>query len=437
MYRLLFFCILSQLFPFYPWPIRPDRILALLTLVFFVAAAPRREIARLKLQSIDVCMILFTILCGVSLIRGDVMALPGVQQATFIQQAINISLFPFLFYFVARHLNYNRDKVQALSRALMLMGLYLGLTALCERYSINALIWPSYIADPTVGIHFGRARGPLLSSVDLGMTLVFCTMITLTLWSVEQRAALRRFLGAVILLGMVGVYLTNTRGAWMGLGAAFMTVLFFRVKMRRMVTIALGLVVFGSVFLGPSKFSAFQPTLFSQRQSTVLDREVQYTVALKTGMDNPLLGIGWGRMGQEFAKYYKMIGAPKFTGWDGNHDEYLGIFAQAGIIALIFFGIILLSVIRMILATYRALPTQMEFERAFAVSTLGCVLCYMTMAVFSSVNSCPLINNLVFLLAGITASVAPRSRNALSVPASHSSQRPPEAPLRLPRHVHS
>ena len=412
-YQLLSLCILSQLFFYHSWPLRPDRILAILTLVYFAAMYSRGDIGKLKIQTIEVCMIAFTILCGASLIQGDVLGLTGTDQSTAIQQVINISLFPFLFYFVAKRLNYNRNEVQAFIKLLMFIGLYLGLTALCERYSINALIWPSYIADATLGIHYGRARGPLLNSVFLGMILVFCVMNLLTLWSVTKRTLPRQLLGAGILLCMVGVYLTNTRGVWIGLGTALMTTFLFKVRMRRMVAVAIGIVVLSYLFVGASQFSIFKDTLFSKRQNTVVDREVNNMVALKMGSENPVFGIGWGRMGKEFNVYHKMIGSPEFDGWDGNHNEYLGIFAQIGTIALILYGIILISIIRMVLNTYRRLPRHMEFERAYAVSTLGCFLCYLVIAMFSDIHSSPLHNNLVFLLVGIVASISARSRNPL------------------------
>ncbi len=436
-YRLLSFCILSQLFFYYSWPVRPDRVLAILALVHFVALYSRGEIARLKLQTIEFCMLAFTILGGASLIQGEVMDLTEPDKSTLIQQVMNISLFPFLFYFIVTRLNYNRNEVQAFAKVLIFVGLYLGLTAICERYSISAFIWPSYIMDPTLGIHYGRSRGPLLDSVVLGMTLVVCIMNMLTLWSVAKRTLPKQLLGAGILLGMVGVYLTNTRGVWIGLTTALMTTLLFKVRMRRMVTILFGIVVLSYLFLGVSQFSVFQDTLFSKRQNTVVDRQVNNMVALKMGIENPIFGIGWGRMRNEFDDYHRMIGSPEFGGWDGNHNEYLGIFAQMGTIALSLYGILLISVIRMVLNTYRHLPRQMEFERAYAVSTLGCFLCYIIVAVFSDIHSSPLNNNLIFLLVGIVASISSRTRNLLVADAPNLRNKPAGLGERLPGHSSS
>ena len=56
-------------------------------------------------------------------------------------------------------------KRQMLLTALVVLGAYLGLTALFEMAGPHALVWPKYIMDPNYGIHFGRVadRSPTLS----------------------------------------------------------------------------------------------------------------------------------------------------------------------------------------------------------------------------------------------------------------------------------
>lgn len=412
-YILLTLCIVSQLF-FYPsWPIRPDRILCAFALARFVVIFLRGNTERPKIQTTEFLMIVYLTLLCASVISGDVMNRVDSEQSTMILQVLNISLFPFLFYFVAKHLTYSRKVIQNVSKCLVLVGIYLGLTAIFERFELNALIWPSYIMDPSFGIHWGRSRGPLGNSVFLGMTLVFCIMMMLTLWGEAKHAFQKYVLGSSILVCMVGVYLTNTRGCWIGMAIAMVTTLLFGGRARNMVIIAFAVAMFGFVTVGASKFSMSGETLFSKRQNTVVDREVNYAVALKMGFENPLFGIGWGRMGAEFDTYHRMIGSPEFGGWDGNHNEYLGIFAQVGGIALVTYGCILMSLIRMIVRVYQQLPRHLEFERGFTISALGCLFCYMTMALFSDIHSTPLINNLVYLFLGIVASMLSWSRNLL------------------------
>src|SRR5436190_14005533 len=57
---------------------------------------------------------------------------------------------------------------------LVVIGAYLGITALLEEVDLNQLIVPDYITDPTVGIHFNRARGPFVEAAANGLALYGC-----------------------------------------------------------------------------------------------------------------------------------------------------------------------------------------------------------------------------------------------------------------------
>ena len=50
-------------------------------------------------------------------------------------------------------------------------GLYLAATGLLEAAHQWAFVFPRYIADPTVGLHYGRARGPMVQAVSYGLCL--------------------------------------------------------------------------------------------------------------------------------------------------------------------------------------------------------------------------------------------------------------------------
>ena len=55
-------------------------------------------------------------------------------------------------------------KRRILLGTLVAIGAYLSLTAVAEKLGITGLEVPGYISDPTVGIHFGRARGPFVDA---------------------------------------------------------------------------------------------------------------------------------------------------------------------------------------------------------------------------------------------------------------------------------
>src|SRR3972149_2193268 len=81
---------------------------------------------------------------------------------------------PAVLYWIAREAPLTRRAWQASLAILAALGTYLALTGLAEIGGHWSLVFPRYIADPTLGIHYGRARGPELNSASLGVYLTVC-----------------------------------------------------------------------------------------------------------------------------------------------------------------------------------------------------------------------------------------------------------------------
>ena len=66
---------------------------------------------------------------------------------------------PMAVYWIARQSPIDQRAIVTTYVVLALIGVYLAVTALAEITKQWWLVYPSYIADPKVGIHFGRAPG--------------------------------------------------------------------------------------------------------------------------------------------------------------------------------------------------------------------------------------------------------------------------------------
>jgi len=108
---------------------------------------------------------------------------PG--QVPIIQHLINGYLIPLTIYFVARNLPYQDADIDRLLLGLSLFGLYLAITGICEGLGLYSIVFPRYIADPEIGLHFGRARGPMVQSVSYGVYLCVCMIAT---WLLAMRS---------------------------------------------------------------------------------------------------------------------------------------------------------------------------------------------------------------------------------------------------------
>src|SRR3712207_5287361 len=75
----------------------------------------------------------------------------------------SFGLVPFLLFVLGPVAFYWSRQRRIFTGLLIVTGAYLGVTGLLETIGLEALVFPRYINDPSIGLHFGRARGPLVS----------------------------------------------------------------------------------------------------------------------------------------------------------------------------------------------------------------------------------------------------------------------------------
>ncbi len=95
------------------------------------------------------------------------------------------------------------------------LGVYLGVTGVLEITGQWWAVFPAHIADPNVGLHFGRARGPMVHAVSFGLYLGIGLLAAwLWQWRFGRLGRLLLLLPAPIMLA--GLYGSYTRSVWMG-----------------------------------------------------------------------------------------------------------------------------------------------------------------------------------------------------------------------------
>jgi O-antigen ligase len=387
---------------------RPDRALFFLIVALFVIHVARKEIKISGLGPEEVCMAIFTLLCSVSLIQSGANEDLSDGENKWLNALFNITYFPFITYFIAKRVEYNKQRTKILLAVLCGVGGYLGFTGICEHFGFEALVWPKYIMDPSIGTHWERVRGPFLESVAMGRILTV-TLLCVLIMATEVQGFKKGVLYVIALLEVGSIYFTYTRGPWIGFGAALLIICTLRSRMRRPgLVLIVAILIVGLLGVG-SKFSFFgEDTLFSRRQNTVDERMVSYATALKMGMENPMFGVGFGRFGVEWDNYFTPMPGPLVNPETMSHNTFLGIFAETGMPALAFLLAMLYQLLKMCLAAYRKLDAVETFERSLVVMVLGIGLTYITTGFVSDLRWNLLQNNLVFLFFGIVASLMGR-----------------------------
>jgi len=307
----------------------------------------------------------------------------------------------------------SEEEILAISAAL---GAYLGFTSVFEHFGVTSLVFPKYILDPTVGIHFGRSRGPFLDTISNGGMLLVCFLALAFLSS--SLTGRKRLLTLFLTLLMVpAVYFTETRAVWVGIAGVTAVILILRTTMRRTAVMVGCAMLIGYLSGVAGKFSPYETTLFSRRQNTVDYRVANSEITWRMFEKNPFFGIGWGRFRAEWANYFDRNTDSALTRdlADGNHTTFLGILAELGIAGFSLFGAVLGCSLMLCISSYRHLRhDRWGFERAFVVVGLGALISLFILGLTNDLRSAPIVNVTAFWFAGIISSIQSGSLSSQS-----------------------
>jgi putative inorganic carbon (hco3(-)) transporter len=249
----------------------------------------------------------------------------------------SLGLVPFAFYIIAPVAFATKRDRDYLLTTLVVVGAYLGLTALFEGIHLSALVFPKYIENPNVGIHFGRARGPFVEADAFGLSLFACgvaSAIAVRQWAGERKAL---FAAMVLLLCAGGVIFTLTRAIWIAsVVAPLVTVLIFRPTRRFFVPAVLAVAVVGGLAFVLVPSLSGEASKRADEQRPIWDRLNTDAAALRMVEARPLVGFGWATFEAEGPKYLRQAGGYPVTGAGLNvHNVFLSRLAELGLIGTI------------------------------------------------------------------------------------------------------
>src|SRR6266850_894167 len=403
-------CFQYQPVPMLQWNLgitmTPDRLAVGLLLLAY-ATRTAHTIARpgsgtMAAVMLEPFMLLFALVGTVSwLVSG---ADAGNDKFRWLTTLFSLSFLPTVSYFVARRLQYTRAMLKEILLFLAALGVYLSFTSVCEHYEATSLVFPKYILDPTVGIQFGRSRGPFLDTIGNGGMLLVSFLVFTCLSS--SLTGFKRALTILLTLFVVpAIYFTETRMIWLGLAAVTAILLSLRTTMRRTAVIVGCATLIGFLSGIGGKFSPYENTLFARRQHTVDNRIDNYEITWAMFKKNPVFGIGYGRFRSEWSNYFDEETA--LTTWnDGNHSTIMGILAELGIIGVTTFIAILACSVMVCITAYRHLrEDRWEFERRFVVVGLCAVTSFFLLGLTNDLRSVAIVNVSAFWFVGIVSSM--------------------------------
>ena len=278
-----------------PLPLTLDRILLLAIALQFGWQMYHGKLADTKLTKIDwiVCLLLGVLTVSYAANRAGT---PPQPDSPFFRLIISF-ITPGFLYLVLRHQTFDQKSLRWIFGVFTVLGVYLGLTAFLETSGTWSFVFPRYIADPELGLHFGRARGPGLNSVSLGVVLSFCALAA-WLWIKPLPTWVKAMVLPLIGLMCLGVLLTYTRSTWLGLAGAIVVVVAFQAPKPLRKTALVGCCLLGCLLLVVGKDALVG--LKREDSASVSAHSVQQRAAFayvtwQMYKDHPLTGVGYGR----------------------------------------------------------------------------------------------------------------------------------------------
>ncbi|WP_432490941.1 O-antigen ligase family protein [Kineococcus gypseus] len=347
----------------------------------------------LRLRPVHVAMATLVLLTAVSAIaHGTLLDRYGLFAL------LDRVVVPFVMFCIAPVVFSTAARRDLLLKTLVGLGLYLGVTAVLETLEAWSLVWPSYIGDESVGIQFGRARGPFAASEAMGMACSAC-FFAAALATARFRGSWRAISAVAVVLTAGGVLMSLTRSVWLGTVLGALAVLVTNRRLRRFIPAALA----GGAVLVVVLFAVVPGLRASvdERAGTVrsvLDRYNTNNAALRIVEQEPLTGIGWMRFLDVSEDWVRQADAYALTNVNIEvHNVLLSRAAELGVPgALLFLACVLCGPWRA--AVQRRYPPG-DLAQWYGVS-LGLTAVWSVTIMLSPVPY-PLPNTLTWLIAGI------------------------------------
>ena len=180
----------------------------------------------------------------------------------------------------------------------------------------------------------------------------------------------RAWSAPVWLLTVIGLAMTYTRGAWLGLGAGAAALL--PMSRRGRLALLAGLVLLPAIFfVGPRDLSHRFRSMFDPDEAGIKERVYMWRSGTAMWRERPLLGWGPGGVKREYSRYALPEAFKQRTGH--VHNTPLQILVERGVVGLAAWLAIWIAFYRRAIGLLRALDASQARERALVAGSIAAV----------------------------------------------------------------
>jgi len=393
-----------------PLPMTIDRLLVFVLVALYLIQRFRGRSQPKPLRMCDYILFAFVAVVSISTFTHDYMLTNGSYTAPIYRLVFSYWI-PALVYWVARQSTLNNRNLTRFYYMMVALGAYLAVTGLLEVAGQWSFVFPRYVSDPSLGIHFGRARGPMLNAVYLGMYLSVCMFVLGTLARRQSPPAVGMSLVLAFVFALA-IYFTYTRSVWLGTLVGIGAVAYFALdlSMRPLMLFATLLIVVILTFLKSDYLIAMEREMSAEetRRSSV-GRIITAYVSWQMFKERPLLGHGFGQYPIEKNRFLSNRDTPlplEQIRTLVNHNSFLSLLTETGAVGLALFMALIVSWVRSAIHILQSGPAW-DWAHGHAELMLACLGLYCIQLALHPLSYSQLPNLIVFLMAGITAGLQP------------------------------
>jgi len=388
------------------------RMMWILLFSTFLAQIALKKRVLLPITNVEIAMVLFCVICLVSMVRVGTFYKTG--EGLTIRDFLNGYAIPFSIFFLAKNIMDNEKRIKRLFQVLSIIGIYLAVTGIFEHFNLTALVFPPSIMNPSIGIHFGRARGPFLQGAVNGTALGMSFIAGIYLVTNMRKGVSKIFCIFLISLIPIAIFFTYTRACWLGFILSMFTVALFYPKLRKIFCLVFFIIVCIVILNWPQVKSEDRNVGGVTAMKPVYDRINLYGTSLRMFVDKPLFGCGFGNFRKASPTYvHRIRGIPyRDVTLLSTHDTLVGILVELGLVGFIPLLLILFYIFKHTVRLYHNLFLGPFLGKGLVAAFWGISTVFLVNMQFIEMRYFLFPNSLFFLLAGIIVGMS--QRNLLS-----------------------
>ncbi|MFB3904127.1 MAG: O-antigen ligase family protein [Acidobacteriota bacterium] len=356
--------------------LEPTRVLIFSLLAVMVAEGIVRKRKQPGLDRTERMMAVFSAVLVLSSVLFSTRTIFGLRLT------LDVFLVPFFGYYLARRFVTNERNYRLLNRALVCLGLVILAACTVERL-VNQGI-------------FYRLKGPFMQGAQRGSSILHIAVVVIFFAVLLDNITARRdrrhrpavkkeIRWFLILVCPLLVLMTWSRGNWLGLMAGFWVLMILGRRLmgraQRLAVAGLTLVILPLAAVGVLQLRSTQ--VMDERVGNVeniLGRLATWKAVAQQGLQSPILGIGLNDTRDVLAEISGDVETK--TVYGTVHNSFLTLFTELGLVGLLCYLAILLSLVRSGFWLYR--NGKGPRERWRGVTTIAILFAYQLPGFFAN-----------------------------------------------------